>query len=100
MRWSIGLERSSLIAGHIIGVKKDSLVVKITEGHAVALSAYQQNTFYVNFFINRTNYQIQHHALNWFEQHSLHSILISNPRFDEMDYNWSPSSKERAYTFR
>lgn len=94
------IANSPLIAGRIIGVDGKFLLIKITEGYLEVQSRYEYQSFNVKFFINRMTYQMLHNALMWFEEHALHSILISNPLYNEVAYNYSPSSEAHTYNFR
>lgn len=37
--------------------------------------------FDISFHLNRMSYQIQHRALEFVEDHNIHSILINNPKY-------------------
>lgn len=38
--------------------------------------------FDVTFQTNRLPYQLQHHALEWFEMHGLYELLIKNSKYE------------------
>lgn len=68
--------------GHINGNNKAKKFVelKIDENNTNFLRRCADGTNYdINFLTNRLSFQLQHHAMKWFEIHELFHLLISNP---------------------
>lgn len=78
----IGALCETIIAGKIVKCKSNTLTIKITDGIDVVFANILQS-FEINFFINRLPYICMHNALQWFQQHKLHGILINNAKFNE-----------------
>lgn len=75
------------ISGRIQGCNDQFIYIKIDEGFEELLCyvADEEQLFNVRFFINRMNYQLQHNALTYMQNHILFPILINNPRYSEND---------------
>lgn len=54
----------------------------------------EQHAYNVNFELNRLPYQLQHYALHFMEEHNLFSLLIDNPKYDEVDDDFIGFGKE------
>lgn len=80
---------NTVYAGEVIGCRENLMFVKITEGfeEILSLNDNEHQYFSINFFTNRMVYQLLLNALDWMKKHKLHSVLINNHRYDEIDYS-------------
>lgn len=90
---------NSLISGQIQGCDEHFIYIRISEGFEdlLLLINNESQLFDVNFFTNRTTYQLQHNSLNWLEKHGLFKNLIDNPQYAHNE-NRTPDPIE--YKFR
>lgn len=75
-----------MVSGQIKRSDKDYIYVEITEEDLHSfMSICDKQCFDISFHMNRVGYQLQHRALDYMEQHGLHSILINNKQYDSID---------------
>lgn len=66
------------VAGKYVELKMDD------ESFSHIMELYSDGTPYdIKFHSNRLPYQVQHHALTWFQIHNLFDLLINNPEYDK-----------------
>lgn len=69
--------------GETMGCFDGFIHIKINDGfEEISDLANESEFFNIIFCINRTNYQLQHFALNWMNDHNLFDILIKNPQYE------------------
>lgn len=81
--------KQGVCAGQIVGVRGDLIYVQITQGFEEILEYYNNEgqLFSLNFFTNRLVYKMLMNTLEWIKKHGLHSVLINNPYYDQIDYS-------------
>lgn len=83
---SFGYDPVVVASGQMKGADKDFIYIEIVEGDfAFVLSNCDNQYFDIKFHINRGQYQIQHRAIEYFEKHNVHSMLINNPKYDRYE---------------
>lgn len=65
------------------GCDRNLIYVDIIEDDFdLLLSNCKRQHFDISFHINRTSYHLQHRVLHFMKEHSLHSILINNEKYN------------------
>lgn len=86
----------------IIRCDESFIYFKVEEGTNKIFNSYvdKGQMFNINFFINRSTYQLQHEALNWMESHELFDILIKNSLYDHAEDIVASGSSILSHQFR
>lgn len=96
-------EKSEIFAGSIIKIDYQFIYIKINDGFDDFRHLYADQTFDIDFHMNRLSYQLQLNALKWIKDHKLFKILINNPLFDKqsiiassnLDFKFSCTAAEQ-----
>lgn len=85
-----------LCSGEIKRCNEHQIYIEIHEGFEYLQSSYANEAqfFNVNFFINRSTFQLQHNAISWMQKHNLFSLLIKNPLYDREHQAPSSTTEE------
>lgn len=65
--------------GSVLKIENGEIIIRILKG---SLDVNVNNTYDILFEMNRTSYQIQHKALDAFEEHKLFKLFIDNTKFN------------------
>lgn len=76
-------EKREMYSGTVFKIDDYFIFIEIDESNEDFRYIYAEQTFDINFHVNRHSYQLQLNALKYIEEHKLFSILISNPLFKE-----------------
>lgn len=60
----------------------------------------KKKLFNINFYANRTTFQVQHNALKWMKNHKLFGILFKNERYLGPLNHSNSISHHQKYNFR
>lgn len=64
-----------------VKMSADGPFFKVKGGFEEMLGLSDELLYNINFHSNRTAYQLQHKAMDWFEKHNLFNILVGNEQF-------------------
>lgn len=75
-------------AGQVVGCRGDSVYIQITQGFEELSDFFSEENqrFTLNFFTNRSVYKVLLNTLEWFKKHKLHTVLVNNELYDQVDY--------------
>lgn len=94
---AVGFEHQTVCAGQVIGYRNDLLFIKITQNFEELFVCYDKEGqfFNINFIKNRLVYQVLLNALEWIKRHGLHSVLINNTKYDQVDYSITRENEQK-----
>lgn len=98
---------SEIFAGSIFKIDRQFIYIKISDGFEDLRYLHGNQTFDIDFHVNRLPYQLQLNALKWIEDHKLFKVLINNPLFNEQtivsrnpDFQFSCTVAEQLNEFQ
>lgn len=72
------------MSGQIKGKNNESIFLEILEGSEFLIGNHNDQTYDIDFHVDRKPYRQQHNALQFIIQHQLFYLLIRNDKYNEL----------------